>query len=126
RVGGGAVLPLSGAEPAGGDTVRAVGSRTLLLATGRERVVFRLERWSTALTLVVWLLALSVAVVSLTLGRFELGVADVGRVLTGNGTLLEYDVVVRGRLPRVVTGLGTGACFALSGAILQRIASNPL
>ncbi len=30
------------------------------------------------------------------------------------------------RLPRALTGLGVGAAFALSGAILQRIAANPL
>jgi iron complex transport system permease protein len=35
-------------------------------------------------------------------------------------------VVLGDRLPRALTGLGVGAAFALSAAILQRIAANPL
>jgi iron complex transport system permease protein len=36
------------------------------------------------------------------------------------------DVVVDNRLPRVLVGLGVGAAFAVSGAIFQRLARNPL
>lgn len=106
--------------------MNTVGSRTLFLRTPDHEVVVGLDRRSTVLATVVWLVTAVVAVTSLTLGQFELGATDVLRVLTGHGTPIEYDVVVRNRLPRVVTGLGTGVCFALSGAILQRIASNPL
>ncbi|GAB3440936.1 iron chelate uptake ABC transporter family permease subunit [Streptomonospora sediminis] len=99
---------------------------TFLLRSPRSAVVFLLGRRSTALSVIVWLLAGSVAVLSLTLGRFEIGPGGVLRVLAGGGTLIEYDVVVRNRLPRALTGLGAGAAFALSGAVLQRIAANPL
>ncbi|QBI56224.1 FecCD family ABC transporter permease [Streptomonospora litoralis] len=97
-----------------------------LLRSPRAAVVFRFVRRSTALTLLAWLLAGGVALLSLTLGQFDIGVSGVLRVLGGGGTLIEYDVVVRNRLPRALTGLGVGAAFALSGAILQRIAANPL
>ncbi|OQO92669.1 hypothetical protein B1813_10925 [Saccharomonospora piscinae] len=99
-------------------------ARTVLLRTGG--VAFRLDRRSTVLTALGWLLAAGVAMWSLTLGQFELGTAEVLRVLGGGGSLIEYDIVVRNRLPRALTGLGVGAAFALSGAILQRIATNPL
>ncbi len=36
------------------------------------------------------------------------------------------DVVVNNRLPRVLVGIGVGAAFAISGAIFQRLARNPL
>ncbi|MFD0802283.1 FecCD family ABC transporter permease, partial [Streptomonospora algeriensis] len=98
----------------------------LLLRSPRAAVAFRIGRRSTALSAIAWLLAGSVAVLSLTLGRFDIGAAGVLRVLAGGGTLIEYDVVVQNRLPRALTGLGVGAAFALSGAILQRIAANPL
>lgn len=71
-------------------------------------------------------LALGVATASLTLGEFPLTVHDVLRVLGGGGTLIENDVVLDDRLPRALTGLGVGAGFALSGAILQRLTANPL
>ncbi|MBB4931175.1 iron complex transport system permease protein [Lipingzhangella halophila] len=98
----------------------------LLLRTPGAAVVFRLDLRSTALSVLAWLLAGGAAALSLTLGQFDIGFPNVLRVLTGGGTLIEYDVVVGNRLPRVLTGLGVGAAFALSGAILQRIATNPL
>ncbi|MFD0774775.1 iron chelate uptake ABC transporter family permease subunit, partial [Streptomonospora algeriensis] len=98
----------------------------LLLRSPRAAVAFRIGRRSTALSAIAWLLAGSVAVLSLTLGRFDIGAAGVLLVLPRLSTLIEYDVVVQNRLPRALTGLGVGAAFALSGAILQRIAANPL
>ncbi|QFG27408.1 iron chelate uptake ABC transporter family permease subunit [Actinomadura sp. WMMB 499] len=98
----------------------------MLLRTPGAGVVFRLDRRSTALTVIAWLLAAALAALSLTLGQFDIGFGRVLEVLAGGGTLIEYDVVVRNRTPRAVTALGVGACFALSGAILQRIATNPL
>lgn len=89
-------------------------------------VLLRLLRRSVLLAAVLWVGAGGLAVVSLGLGEFDLGTAEILRVLGGGGTLIEYDVVVRDRLPRAVTGLGVGALFAVSGAILQRIAANPL
>ncbi|GAA4902864.1 FecCD family ABC transporter permease [Streptomonospora salina] len=97
-----------------------------LLRSPRAAVVFRLGRRSTALAAAAWLLACGAALLSLTLGQYDIGATGVLRVLGGGGTLIEYDVVVGNRLPRALTGLGVGAAFALSGAILQRIAANPL
>lgn len=99
---------------------------TLLLRTPRRRIVVRVQRRSLTLTLLLTVAALAVGAWSLTVGHYPLTTADVLRVLAGGGTLIEYDVVVADRLPRVLTALGVGAAFAISGALLQRIASNPL
>lgn len=99
---------------------------TVLLRSPSRRLVVRVQRRSALITLALTAAALLVAAWSLTVGHYPLTVADVLRVLGGGGTLIEYDVVVADRLPRVLTGLGTGAAFAISGAILQRIATNPL
>ncbi|MFG1794854.1 FecCD family ABC transporter permease [Nocardia sp. NPDC049149] len=85
-----------------------------------------MHRRSVLVTVVCTTVALSLAAWSLTIGHYPLTVGDVLRVLGGGGTLIEYDVVVADRLPRVLTGLCTGAAFAVSGAVLQRIATNPL
>lgn len=89
-------------------------------------LALRFSRTAAVITVIAWAAAVVVAAASLTLGEFPITVADVVNVLSGGGTLIERDVVLGDRLPRVLTGLGVGAAFALSGAILQRIASNPL
>lgn len=89
-------------------------------------IALRVHRTAALITVIAGVAALSVAVVSLTLGEFPITVSDVLTVLSGGGSLIERDIVLGDRLPRVTTGLGVGAAFALSGAILQRIATNPL
>ncbi|MET9211559.1 MULTISPECIES: FecCD family ABC transporter permease [unclassified Nocardia] len=105
---------------------RVLPAGTLLVRSPSRRIVIRVQRRSLLLTALITAAALGVAAYSLTVGHFPLDVADVLRVLAGGGTLIEYDVVVADRLPRALAGLGVGAAFALSGAILQRIATNPL
>lgn len=99
---------------------------TLLFTPGWPPVSFRFSRSSVLLTVIAGAAATGVAITSLTLGVFPIGVSDVVTIVGGGGTLIERDVVLGNRLPRALTGLGVGAAFALSGAILQRIAANPL
>lgn len=106
--------------------MRALPAGTVLLASPARRVVMRVHIRSVLVTVLLAAAALGVALWSMTVGHYPLGAGDVVRVLGGGGTLIEYDVVYADRLPRVLTGLCTGAAFGLSGAILQRIASNPL
>lgn len=100
------------------------GTRVVAVADGLLAV--RITRAGALISVVGWAAALAVAAVSLTLGEYPISVADTLHVLGGGGSLIERDVVLSDRLPRAVTGLGVGAAFALSGAILQRIATNPL
>ncbi|MFC9995244.1 FecCD family ABC transporter permease [Nocardia sp. NPDC127526] len=109
-----------------GETSRMLPAGTVLLRSPGRRIVVRVDRRSVLITTVLTVAALAVAAWSLTIGHYPLTVGDVLRILGGGGTLIEYDVVVSDRLPRVLTGLCTGAAFAVSGAILQRIATNPL
>lgn len=99
---------------------------TILLRSAGQRIVVRVQRRSLLVTLVLTTAALAVGAWSLTIGYYPLTAGDVLRILGGGGTLIEYDVVVADRLPRVLTGLCVGAAFAISGAVLQRIAANPL
>jgi iron complex transport system permease protein len=75
---------------------------------------------------VAWLLTLTIGAFALTRGDYALPPADVLRTMSGHGTLIMYDVVVNNRLPRVLVGIGVGTAFAVSGAIFQRLARNPL
>lgn len=105
---------------------RALPRGTLLLRTRSGRVAVQCTVAATVVTLVGTVAALGLAVWSLTLGQVPITVADVVSVLGGGGTLIERDAVLGSRLPRAVTALGVGAALALSGAVLQRLAGNPL
>lgn len=70
------------------------------------------------------------ALYSLTLGDYGLGVADSLRRLTGDGgpseDYLGVYFVQSVRLPRVVCAVAVGASLAIAGRIFQTISGNPL
>lgn len=61
---------------------------------------------------------------SMRLGDIPMSLAEVLRAVTDDGP--DHFVVMELRLPRALTGAGVGAALALSGAIIQAIARNPL
>ena len=67
-----------------------------------------------------------VAAVSIGAGDFAISIPDVLRVLTGGGDPGQQFVVRDLRLPRVAVGLLVGASLAMSGALTQTFARNPL
>lgn len=71
-------------------------------------------------------LAVAVAVVSLSYGTTEIPTGDVLRALFGTGDSGTVMVVREFRLPRVATGLLVGVAFAVSGALLQTLSRNAL
>ncbi|MEV5963913.1 iron chelate uptake ABC transporter family permease subunit [Kribbella sp. NPDC051952] len=71
-------------------------------------------------------LAIVVALISLSVGTTKLPIADVVEVLLGGGRRGTRLVVLEFRLPRVATGLLVGIAFAVSGALLQTLSRNPL
>ncbi|MEV1292349.1 iron chelate uptake ABC transporter family permease subunit [Pseudonocardia sp. NPDC049635] len=73
-----------------------------------------------------WLGALLVALCATTVGEYAMPLTTVLDTIAGNGTLITYDVVVNGRIPRALTGVLVGAAFGVAGGVLQRIAHNPL
>jgi iron complex transport system permease protein len=92
---------------------------------GRD-ISARVEPRSLVVTLVLLALTAGVFAWSLSVGDFPIPVGDVVKTLVGAGTS-DSDFIIRTlRLPRGLTGLLVGAALGLSGAILQRIARNPL
>ncbi|TWD81164.1 iron complex transport system permease protein [Kribbella amoyensis] len=90
------------------------------------RVSTRVDPVATGIALLAWALTLGLAAFSLTLGDYEIPLAQVLETLAGRGSLIMTDVVVNNRLPRILVGIGVGVAFAVSGAIFQRLARNPL
>jgi iron complex transport system permease protein len=78
------------------------------------------------LTATFALLAVALALVSLSVGTTKLPLADVVQSLLGGGDGGTRLIVLELRLPRVATGLLVGIAFAVSGALLQTLARNAL
>ena len=94
-------------------------------------VVWRRGRWSLRLPRrglaagAGLALALLVAMIaSLCLGDYPLSLAQVWAAIFGQGN--GAFVVTTLRAPRILSGAFAGACFGLSGAMLQSLARNPL
>jgi iron complex transport system permease protein len=71
-------------------------------------------------------LTVAVAVVSIGHGSFTIAPGDVVDTLLGGGTPAQRLIVVDLRLPRILTALLVGAALAVSGALTQTFARNPL
>ncbi|WP_104127414.1 iron chelate uptake ABC transporter family permease subunit [Cryobacterium sp. Y57] len=67
-----------------------------------------------------------VAAFSLAVGAYSLGVPDLLRTLTGQGTQSENFIVLSLRLPRLTLAVLVGVAFAISGALFQTVLRNPL
>ena len=77
-----------------------------------------------------WLSVLLVMLVfvSLSLGRYPLGMSDLYRLLLGHGKLSEtsWAVLLYLRLPRILAAVLVGASLSASGAVFQAMFVNPL
>ena len=84
-------------------------------------------KWFVALLVLLVLLLLSVGV-GLSVGELKMSLADVLRMLVkgGDQNSMEYMLISRVRLPRVVLGIAVGGALSLAGVILQGIYRNPL
>ena len=107
------------------------GARRLLpvVHEGHLSVVGVVVPWNRRATLVVTgalVLVLTTLVLSLTLGRLGVALADLPAVLRGEGSKTEHFVVFTNRLPRALVGICAGAALGISGAIFQSVTRNPL
>lgn len=100
--------------------------RPLVLRSDRLGFSVRLDPRSVTVSVAVAVTAAGVFAWSLTVGDFPVPLADVLAHLTGRDTRDAGFIVGTLRLPRGLTALLVGAAFGCSGAILQRLARNPL
>ena len=112
--------PPSPPEPA---TVRIPGR---VIRLPKDRVSLRLDLRTTTVGLVVTALILSVGVVTLGTGDFDIPIGDVVTTLLGGGTRATEFIVLTLRLPRLLTALLVGAALGVAGAIFQSVSRNPL
>ncbi len=66
------------------------------------------------------------AALSIGRGDFPISLAEVLRVLAGQGDSAQQFIVWELRAPRIIVGVLVGAALGLSGALLQTFARNPL
>lgn len=80
------------------------------------------------LILLLLILIVGLAVVNLLIGSVKIPVADVCRILAGDGSESEIwrNIVLKSRLPLVLTATVAGAGLAVSGLQMQTVFRNPL
>jgi iron complex transport system permease protein len=81
-------------------------------------------KWLLFLLSLLVLLALSMAI-SLTSGEIDLKISDLANILAQK-TGVEYTVLTKIRIPRLLLAIAVGGGLSLSGAVLQGIYRNPL
>lgn len=84
-------------------------------------------RWIIALAVLLAVLFVSVGI-GLSVGELKLGLTDVLRMLLHGGEdgSMEYMLISKIRLPRVILGIAVGGALSVAGVILQGIYRNPL
>ena len=86
-----------------------------------------IHRRAVAITIVLVLAALTVMVLSILTGTYNISAADaLGALLRGAGSELDRFIIIDQRLPRALAAVLVGAMLALSGAIFQSLSRNPL
>jgi iron complex transport system permease protein len=91
-----------------------------------RRVSIRVDGRSVAVGAVLALATVVVSCWSISVGDFPVPVSEVIRSIVGTGSDDAEFIVGSLRLPRVLTGAMVGAALAVSGAIFQSLARNPL
>jgi iron complex transport system permease protein len=81
-------------------------------------------KWILFLVALLMLLAVSI-VISLSSGEVKISLSQLPEILS-NKTSIEYMVLMKIRIPRLLLAIGVGGALSLSGAILQGIYRNPL
>ena len=94
------------------------------LRVGPASVVWR-PRTVVVLVVAAVVLLLGVAL-NVGRGEYPIGVGEVLAVLAGGGDAGQQFIVLELRLPRSLTGVLVGAALAVSGALTQTVARNPL
>ncbi len=102
------------------------GRPTGIVSLWRGAISQRLDLRALAISGLVLLLAIAVALLTLASGEFPVGLPDVVGALFGQASARIHMVVVEWRLPRTSLALIMGAALGMSGAIFQSLTRNPL
>jgi iron complex transport system permease protein len=112
-------------------------SAAIVATTTRRRVLrgrvvrrgplsMRVDPRGVLISAVLAALVVAIGCWSVSVGDFPIPIRDVVRAIFGTASDDAEFIVVTLRLPRVLTGVLIGAAFAVSGAIFQSLARNPL
>lgn len=70
--------------------------------------------------------AIAASLFALWVGEFNISLIEIPKLLSDKQNTVEYTVITKIRLPRILLGFVVGGALSLSGVILQGIYRNPL
>ncbi|UJW87839.1 iron chelate uptake ABC transporter family permease subunit [Devosia sp. SL43] len=91
-----------------------------------DAISHRIDLRTVTVCFILLAVALSIALVTLASGEYQVPLPDVVRALLGQAEGRIHMVVVEWRLPRTALALILGAALGISGAIFQSLTRNPL
>jgi iron complex transport system permease protein len=92
----------------------------------RGSISLRFDPRAVVVSVILAALIVVIGCWSVSVGDFPIPISDVVRAIFGTASDDAEFIVTTLRLPRVLTGIMVGAAFAVSGAIFQSLAQNPL
>ncbi len=81
-------------------------------------------KWIITIT-VLSIILIATVIVSLSVGEINFSLFDIFEIIE-KGTGIEYSILTKIRLPRILLGFSVGGALSISGVILQGIYRNPL
>ena len=78
------------------------------------------------LLLILAMLSAAAILFALSTGSGTAGTGALRSLLTGGGSAVDSEIILRLRLPRALAAFGTGAALALAGSLMQVLLRNPL
>jgi iron complex transport system permease protein len=79
-----------------------------------------------AIILSLILILLAAIVLSITIGEIKIPLKDIPSILKDGNESIEFTIIKKLRLPRLLLGISVGGALSLAGVILQGIYRNPL
>lgn len=74
----------------------------------------------------LFLLLIIAVGISLSVGEMKIKITEIFSILSGGDESLEYAVLAKIRLPRIILGIAIGGSLSLAGVLLQGVYRNPL
>ncbi|MFS4580638.1 FecCD family ABC transporter permease [Phaeobacter sp. C3_T13_0] len=91
-----------------------------------SKLSLQISRHATVIAAFLLIVLFAATSLALMLGSYPLNTAAMLEVFSGGGTAIQQMILMDHRLTRILTALGAGAAFGLSGAMFQTMMRNPL
>lgn len=96
------------------------------VSVGSRLLTARFQRRAIVVNTILAVLTVTLAIVTLGLGRYPIGFAEAVDIVMGGGETFRRMIVIEWRMPIILGAIVLGALLGMGGAIFQSLTKNPL